>query len=70
MGGCHVNENTSGIGRRARGGAGAGPANADIKIGVVLALTGPNSSLGIPYRKGVELMPKEVGRRESAIDLS
>ena len=33
--------------------AGAGPANADIKIGVVLALTGPNSSLGIPYRKGV-----------------
>ena len=40
--------------------AGAGPANADIKIGVVLALTGPNSSLGIPYRKGVELMPKEV----------
>jgi branched-chain amino acid transport system substrate-binding protein len=40
--------------------AGAGPANADIKIGVVLALTGPNSSLGIPYRKGVELMPKEI----------
>lgn len=38
----------------------AGPAQADIKIGVVLALTGPNASLGIPYRKGVELLPKEV----------
>ena len=38
----------------------AGPAQADIKIGVVLALTGPNASLGIPYRKGVELMAKEI----------
>ncbi len=41
--------------------AAAGPAYAEIKIGVVLALTGPNASLGIPYRKGVELMPKEIG---------
>jgi branched-chain amino acid transport system substrate-binding protein len=40
--------------------AAVGPAQADIKIGVVLALTGPNSSLGIPYRKGLDLMPKEV----------
>ena len=39
----------------------AGPAQADIKIGVVLALTGPNASLGVPYRKGVELLPKEIG---------
>jgi branched-chain amino acid transport system substrate-binding protein len=39
----------------------AGPAQADIKIGAVLALTGPNASLGIPYRKGVELLPKEIG---------
>jgi branched-chain amino acid transport system substrate-binding protein len=39
----------------------ATPAQADIKIGVVLALTGPNASLGIPYRKGVELMAKEIG---------
>ncbi len=39
----------------------AGPAQADINIGVVLALTGPNSSLGIPYRKGLEVaLPKEV----------
>jgi branched-chain amino acid transport system substrate-binding protein len=37
------------------------PAQADVKIGVVLALTGPNASLGIPYRKGVELMAKEIG---------
>ncbi len=42
----------------------AGPAQADIKIGVVLALTGPNASLGVPYRKGVELLPKEIGGRE------
>jgi branched-chain amino acid transport system substrate-binding protein len=41
--------------------AAAGPAQADIKIGVVLALTGPNASLGVPYRKGVELLPKEIG---------
>ena len=41
--------------------AAAGPAQADIKIGVVLALTGPNASLGVPYRKGFELMPKEIG---------
>lgn len=41
--------------------ASAGPANADIKVGVVLALTGPNASLGVPYRKGVELFPKEIG---------
>ncbi len=39
----------------------AGPAQADIKIGVVVALTGPNASLGVPYRKGVELLPKEIG---------
>lgn len=37
------------------------PASAEIRIGLVLALTGPNASLGIPYRKGLELLPKEVG---------
>jgi len=36
-------------------------AQADINVGVVLSLTGPNSSLGIPYRKGLELLPKEIG---------
>jgi branched-chain amino acid transport system substrate-binding protein len=39
----------------------AGPASADITVGVILALTGPNSSLGIPYRRGLEALPKEVG---------
>ena len=37
------------------------PARAEIKIGAVLALTGPNASLGVPYRKGLELIPKEIG---------
>ena len=37
------------------------PARADVKIGAVLALTGPNASLGVPYRKGLELIPKEIG---------
>lgn len=36
------------------------PAFAEIKVGLVLALTGPNSSLGIPYRKGLDLLPKEI----------
>ncbi len=36
-------------------------AQADINVGLILALTGPNASLGIPYRKGLELLPKEVG---------
>ncbi len=38
-----------------------GTAQADINVGVILALTGPNASLGIPYKKGLELMPKEIG---------
>jgi len=37
------------------------PVHAQINVGVVLALTGANSSLGIPYRKGLEIaLPKEV----------
>ena len=36
-------------------------AQADINVGLILALTGPNASLGIPYRKGLDLLPKEVG---------
>jgi branched-chain amino acid transport system substrate-binding protein len=38
----------------------AGSARAEIKIGVDLALTGPNASLGIPYRKGLDALPKEI----------
>ena len=40
---------------------GGSPAMADITVGVTLALTGPNASLGIPYRKGLDLMPTEIG---------
>jgi branched-chain amino acid transport system substrate-binding protein len=36
-------------------------AQAQIKIGVDLSLTGPNASLGVPYRKGLEALPKEIG---------
>jgi branched-chain amino acid transport system substrate-binding protein len=39
----------------------AGVAHADITIGVNLALTGPNASLGIPYRKGLDALPAEIG---------
>ena len=39
----------------------SGSAQAEIKIGVDLALTGPNASLGIPYRKGLDAFPKEIG---------
>ena len=34
--------------------------SADITVGINLALTGPNASLGIPYRKGLEALPKEI----------
>ncbi|WP_397475507.1 ABC transporter substrate-binding protein [Pusillimonas sp.] len=37
------------------------PAQADIKIGVVLSLTGPASGLGIPVNTGFELWPDTVG---------
>lgn len=39
----------------------AGPAQADMKIGVVLSLTGPASGLGIPVNTGFELWPETVG---------
>lgn len=42
-------------------------AQADISIGIVTAMTGPNSSLGIPYRKGLELLPKEIGGEKLVI---
>ncbi|MFT3666978.1 ABC transporter substrate-binding protein [Piscinibacter sp.] len=34
---------------------------ADLRIGVILSLTGPAASLGIPARNSVELWPREVG---------
>lgn len=36
-------------------------AQADIKVGVVLSLTGPASGLGIPVNTGFELWPETVG---------
>lgn len=38
----------------------ASAASADINIGVILSLTGPAASLGIPARNTVELWPKEI----------
>jgi branched-chain amino acid transport system substrate-binding protein len=38
-----------------------GPAaQADITIGAIFSLTGPNSSLGIPFQKALALGPKEI----------
>ncbi len=34
---------------------------AQVKIGLVLSLTGPAASLGIPARDTVELLPKQIG---------
>ncbi len=38
-----------------------GQAQADINVGVVLSLTGPYASIGIPERNTVQLWPKEIG---------
>jgi branched-chain amino acid transport system substrate-binding protein len=38
----------------------AGAALADIKVGVVLSLTGPGSGLGIPMQNQLKLFPKEI----------
>ncbi len=40
--------------------AAATPALADVNVGVVLSLTGPAASLGIPEKKTVDLFPKEI----------
>ncbi len=39
----------------------AGPAAADINIGVTLAATGPAASLGIPQKNTIELLPTSIG---------
>ena len=43
------------------GGLIAAAAQADVNIGVILSLTGPGASLGIPAKNTVELWPKEIG---------
>jgi branched-chain amino acid transport system substrate-binding protein len=42
-------------------------AQADIRIGVILGLAGPNSSLGITYRRGLELLPSEIGGEKLSV---
>ncbi len=39
----------------------AATVKADILVGVVTAMTGPNASLGVPYKKGLELLPQQIG---------
>jgi branched-chain amino acid transport system substrate-binding protein len=39
-------------------------ANAQIKIGLTLSLTGPAASLGIPEKNSVDLMPKKIGGQD------
>ncbi|MFD1970744.1 ABC transporter substrate-binding protein [Trinickia caryophylli] len=39
----------------------ASAAQAQVKVGVVLSLTGPAASLGIPEKKTIDLLPKEIG---------
>ncbi|MCC7325812.1 MAG: ABC transporter substrate-binding protein [Burkholderiales bacterium] len=39
----------------------AGPAIADINVGVTLSATGPAASLGIPQKNTIELLPKTIG---------
>ena len=40
---------------------GSGAARADITVGVIYALTGPGSALGIPSQRAVALGPTEIG---------
>lgn len=37
------------------------PAMAEVHVGVILSLTGPAASLGIPEKKTIELFPKKIG---------
>ncbi|WP_323119305.1 ABC transporter substrate-binding protein [Burkholderia alba] len=48
----------------------AGPAFADIKVGVTLSATGPAASLGIPEKNTIALLPKEIaGQKVSYVVL-
>ncbi len=44
----------------AMAGLAAPPARADINVGVTLSLTGPAASLGMPAKRAIDLLPKEV----------
>ena len=39
----------------------AGPAAADINIGVTISTTGPAASLGIPQKNTIDLLPTSIG---------
>jgi branched-chain amino acid transport system substrate-binding protein len=39
----------------------AGNAQAQVKIGIVISMTGPAATLGLPQKNAIALMPKEVG---------
>ncbi len=45
----------------------AAPALADVRIGVILSLTGPGASLGIPAEKTVKLWPGEIGGQKVVV---
>lgn len=42
-------------------------AHADINVGVILSLTGPGASLGIPARNTVEMWPKEIAGQKLVV---
>ena len=35
-----------------------------IKVGVILSVTGPGASLGIPMKNTIPLLPKEIGGKK------
>ena len=39
----------------------AATASAQVKVGFILAATGPNASIGIHYRNAINLLPTTVG---------
>lgn len=48
---------------------GAGSAQADIKVGVILSLTGQAASLGIPAKETLEIWPKEIAGQKLDITI-
>ena len=39
----------------------ASAANAEIKVGAILSLTGPAASLGIPAKNAIDILPRKIG---------
>src|SRR4051812_50161080 len=46
-----------------------GTARADVKVGVIVSLTGPAASLGIPADNSVKLWPSELGGQKVQLTL-